>query len=123
MKLSTFIVTAILTVSAVTAQAHEAKGPNGGKIVDFASGHVELTHTADEVTIFATGEADKPLETAGSQGRVVIQSGGKTTQVQLTPAAPNKLVGKLGKPLAKGAVMVLSATVGGKTAQARFTVD
>lgn len=123
MKLSTFLFAGVLAAMALTAYAHEAKGPNGGKLKDVAAGHIEFTHTPGDVAIFATDEADKPLSTISATGRVVIQSGGKTTQAQLTPAEPNKLIAKLDAPLAKGAVVVVSGTVGGKAVQARFTVD
>lgn len=123
MKLATFIAAVTLAMSAVTTQAHEAKGFNGGKVAGIANGHMEFTHSPTEVTLYTTDEEDKPIKTAADSGKVIIQSGGKTAQVQLTPAEPNKLVGKLEAPLTKGAVAVVSATVGGKAVQARFTVN
>ena len=114
-----------IAAATVAANAHEvAKGPNGGKVVDIAGHHLEFTHTPAELTIYTTDETDKPLATAGGKGRAVIQSAGKTAQLQLAPAEPNKLVAKLDAPLASGAVVVVSTTFSdGHTAQARFTID
>jgi methionine-rich copper-binding protein CopC len=125
MRLRSLFLALAVSLPAMAAHAHEvAKGPNGGKVAEVAGHHLEFTHAPGEVVIYASDEAHKPLPTAGSSGRAIIQSGGKTAQAALTPAEPNKLAAKLDAPLAAGAVVVVSATFSdGHKAQARFTVD
>lgn len=115
----------LLLLAAVPVAAHEiAAGPNGGKVIDVAGHHLELTHAPANVTIYATDESDKPIGTKGSTGRVVIQNAGKMQQASLAPVEPNRLVAKLDAPLGKGAVVVVSVTFGdGHAVQGRFTVD
>jgi hypothetical protein len=63
------------------------------------------------------------VPTKGLQGRAVIQNGGKTTTVNLSPAEPNQFVGKLQMPLGSKARVVFSAKVQGHNLQARFTTN
>ena len=105
------------------ASAHEsAKGPNGGPVVDSSGHHLEMVATGTELVLFLTGEADKPIASAGTKNaRAVVQDGGKTATVALQPMEPNKLVGTLAAPLGKGARVVVSATMAdGHAIQARF---
>ena len=107
----------------VAGSAHEmAKGPNGGPVVDHAGHHLELVTTGTELVLYLAEEADRPLSSAGTRNaRAVVQDGGRTTTVQLTPAEPNRLVGKLAQPLGPGARVVVSATMAdGHAVQARF---
>lgn len=109
----------VLLPLAALAQA-PAKGPNGGRLVD-AEGHgVELVTNGTELVIYLTDEDKKP--TAAHPGaRAVVQDGGRTTTIPLTPQAPNRLVGVLPAPLGAGARVVVSAKlVEGHTIQARF---
>jgi hypothetical protein len=106
-----------------TASAHEvAKGPNGGPVVDVSGHHVEMVAKGTELVLFLTDEADKPLASAGAKNpRAIVQEGGKTATVPLTPAEPNRLVGTLAQPLGKGARVVVSVTMAdGHAVQARF---
>jgi len=112
-----------LAVSPLGAIAHEnAKGPNGGPVVDSSGHHVEMVASGTELVLFLTGDADKPIASAGTKGaRAIVQDAGKTATVQLQPAEPNKLVGALAAPLGKGARVVVSATMAdGHAVQARF---
>jgi hypothetical protein len=107
----------------LAASGHEvAKGPNGGPVVHSAGHHVEMVAKDAEVVLFLTGDADKPLASAGTKNaRAIVQDGGKTATVALQPAEPNKLVGNLSQPLGKGARVVVSATMAdGQVVQARF---
>ena len=63
--------------------------------------------------------ASSPTPTKGFTGRAVIQDGGKTTAVALSPAEPNKFVGQLAMPLGSKARVVFSAKVAGHNLQAR----
>jgi hypothetical protein len=75
-----------------------------------------------ELVLFLTGDADKPIVSAGTKNaRAIVQDGGKTATVPLQPVEPNKLVGALAAPLSKGARVVVSATMAdGHSVQARF---
>lgn len=112
-----------LAVSPHGAMAHEsAKGPNGGPVVDSSGHHVEMVASGTELVLFLTGDADKPIASAGTKGaRAIVQDAGKTATIQLQPVEPNKLVGALPTPLGKGARVVVSATMAdGHAVQARF---
>jgi hypothetical protein len=112
-----------IAAAPLAATAHEsAKGPNGGPVADSAGHHVELVANGTELVLFLTGEADKPIASAGTKNaRAIVQDGGKTATVSLQPAEPNRLVGALAAPLGKGARVVVSATMAdGHAVQARF---
>lgn len=120
------LITAVLAAFPLAAGAHdEAKGPNGGPVVDSAGHHLEMVASGTELTFFLSEEGDKPLASAGSKNaRAVVQDSGKTTTVPLRPAAPNKLVGTLAQPLGSGARVVVSATMAdGHAVQGRFAKD
>jgi hypothetical protein len=107
----------------LAASAHEvAKGPNGGPVVDSAGHHVEMVARGTDLILYLTEEDDKPLASAGAKNaRAVVQDGGKTTTIQLSPAEPNKLIGTLQSPLGSGARVVISVTMAdGHAVQARF---
>jgi hypothetical protein len=107
----------------LSALAHEiAKGPNGGPVVDAAGHHIEMVAKGTDLVLYLTGEDDKPLASASAKNaRAVVQNGGKTTTVQLSPAEPNKLVGTLPSPLGSGARVVVSITMtDGHAVRARF---
>lgn len=119
----TLIALAAAAALPFAALAHEvAKGPNGGPVVDSAGHHVEMVAKGTDLVLFLTGEEDKPLASAGTKNaRAIVQDGGKTATVPLSPAEPNKLVGQLAQPLGKGARIVVSATMAdGHAVQARF---
>ena len=112
-----------LAVLPLAAMGHEmAKGPNGGPVVDSSGHHVEMVANGKELALFLTGEAEKPIASAGAKNaRAIVQDGGKTVTVALQPAEPNKLLGTLAAPLGKGARVVVSATMAdGHAVQARF---
>ena len=117
------LVAFLATSLPLTALAHEvAKGPNGGPVIDSSGHHVEMVANGTDLVLFLTGDADKPIASAGTKNaRAIVQDGGKTATVPLQPAEPNKLVGALATPLGKGARVVVSATMAdGHAVQARF---
>lgn len=105
-----------------SAHAHEtAKGPNGGAVVDVAGHHVEFVPSASEVKFYLTGTDDKPIASAGAKTKAIIQDGGKTVQLDLTPTEPNKLAASVAAPLTKGAKVVVTGTLSdGHALQAKF---
>ena len=111
------------SVLAAAAPAHEsAKGPNGGPVVDSAGHHLEMVANGTELVLYLTGDADKPIVSAGTRNaRAIVQDAGRTATIQLQPVEPNKLIGRLSAPLGKGARVVVSATMAdGHAVQARF---
>jgi hypothetical protein len=119
-RIALFSVTSLAMIS--TASAHDStKGPNGGQVVDVAGHHVEFVPSAGEMTFYLTGEADAPIASTGAKVKAIAQDAGKTVQIDLAPAEPNKLVGKLSAPLTPGAkVVVTGALSDGHSLQAKF---
>ncbi|MEQ1576429.1 MAG: hypothetical protein ABL894_02145 [Hyphomicrobium sp.] len=118
----------ILATALVFAQfpdtaAHDvSKGPNGGALVDVSGHHVEFVPSAAEITFFLTGDADAPIASAGAKAKAIVQEGGKTTQIELVPVDPNKLVGKPESALGAGAKVVFTGTLSdGHSIQAKFS--
>jgi hypothetical protein len=117
------LIAAVLVGLGSTASAHEvARGPNGGRLVDVSVGHLEMVARDTDLILFLTDEADQPLASAGAKNaRAVVQDGGKSATVPLTPQEPNRLVGTLSQPMTKGARVVVSVTLpDGRPVQARF---
>jgi len=115
----------LIAASPVAAISHEsAKGPNGGPVADNAGHHVEMVANGTELVLFLTGDADKPIASAGTKNaRAVVQDGGKTVTVALQPAAPNMLVGKAEAPIGAKARVVFSASVPGHALTARYVTE
>ena len=83
-------------------------------------GHpIEFVAKGRDITFYILEDDGKSFTpTKGFSGRAVIQDGGKTTAVALSPAEPNMFVGKLAVPLGSKARVVFSAKVPGHTLQA-----
>lgn len=125
MIMRTLMIAVVSLVLMANADA-QTKGPNGGPVVIVEGHPIEFVHNDLDITFYIVDDDGKtPVPTKGMRGRAVIQSGGKTTTVNLSAAAPNRLVGKLQAPLAAKSRIVLSTTMsdGGHshTLQARFT--
>jgi hypothetical protein len=122
-KLTPWLLAAALAVTLpLGATAHAAtKGPNGGALIDVEGHHVEFVPSAGELAFYLTGEKDAPIASAGAKMKAIVQDQGKTAQIDLAPAEPNKLVGKLATPLSPGAKVVVTGTLAdGHNLQARF---
>ena len=116
-------VASLAAVMALGAAAQSLKkGGNGGDVVVMEGHPIEFVSKGQEITFYILGEdAKSPMPTKGFTGRAVIQDGGKTFAVNLSPAEPNMFVGKLAAPLGSNARVVFSAKVAGHNLQARFT--
>ena len=100
------------------------KGDNGGDVVVMEGHPIEFVAKGQAITFYILEDDGKsPTPTQGFRGRAVIQDGGKTVSVALSPAEPNKFVGQLSMPLGAKARVVFSAKVPGHTLQARFTTE
>jgi hypothetical protein len=122
MNTSYKIAAAVLLMAASTASAHdEAKGANGGQVVDSKGHHLEFTAKDGAISIYLTDEKDHPIDSKGATGRVIIQDGATNTPVDLMPAEPNLLTAKTAAALTPGAKLVVSAKLSdGHDIQGRF---
>lgn len=104
--------------------AHEeAKGPNGGHVMEASGHHIEFVPSPTEVTFYLSDEAGKPIASKDAKAKAFVQDGGKTTPLTLTPVDPDKLTAKLAAPLNSGAkVAVTAAMPDGHNIQARYVV-
>jgi hypothetical protein len=108
-----------LTLTIANADA-QTKGPNGGIVVKVEDHPVEFVFTDQEIAFYVGDHDGKPMPTKGLKARAVIQVGGKTMTINLSPAAPNRFVGKLAAPLGSKARVVFSSVFDGHNLQARF---
>jgi hypothetical protein len=100
--------------------AAQTKGPNGGVVMKVEDHPIEFV-VRDQEIIFYIGDHDgKPMQTKGLKARAIVQDGGKTVTITLSPAAPNMFVGKLAAPLGAKARVAFSSTMDGHNFQARF---
>jgi hypothetical protein len=121
-RLSVALLFAVIAHGA-TAQTPQ-KGANGGDVVVVQGHPVEFVSKGLEITFYILEDDGKsPTPTKGFAGRAVIQDGGKTTTVNLSPVEPNMFVGQLQIPLGSKARVVFSARVEGHNLQARFTTN
>jgi hypothetical protein len=120
MRFSQLIIAATLVMTP-PALAHEAKGPNGGRMVDAGEYHVELVVQPAEVAVYVTDSGERPVATAGFKGTAILMAEGKAQRIALEPGQNNQLTGKSNVALpadVKGAVQL--TTPAGKTAQGQF---
>jgi len=114
----------LVLAAASPALAHEEiKGPNGGHVMEASGHHIEFVPSQTEVTFYLSDQAGKPIASKGTKAKAFVQNGGKTTQLALTPADPDKLTARLTAPLNPGAKVAVTATMpDGHNLQARYIV-
>ena len=108
-------------LAAIPAAAHEAIGPNGGRVVDAGNYHVELVVGVGQVNVFITDGDDKPLATAGLRGTAILLASGKALRIPLAPDLTPALAGKTDVNLpadVKGVVQITGPD--GKTVQGQY---
>ena len=65
----TIVALASVLITAIPGTAHEVeKGPNGGRVVEAGSNHIELVVNANGVDVFVTDASDKPVSIDGFKG-------------------------------------------------------
>jgi hypothetical protein len=114
------VIVIAMALSAGPAFAHEAKGPNGGRVVDAGSYHVELVVGGADIAVFISDGESKPIAPTGFKGVAILNAPGKAQRVALTPVEA-KLGGKADTPLpadARGVVQLTSPD--GKVSQGQF---
>ena len=122
MNIKHIVVGLALIVTPSLVSAHDVvKGPNGGQVVDDSGHHVELTSKGDQIMLFLSDAADKPINSIKATGRVIVQDGSKQVTTELVATAPNLLVAKLAAPLPAGAKLAITIKLGdGHDVKARF---
>jgi hypothetical protein len=121
MRLRHFILAAAALLAATQAFAHESQGPNGGRIVDAGTFHVELVVKDTRVDVFLSDDDDKPVAPKGFKGTAILMAGGKAQRVPLGEADGTSLTGTSAVPLPADANGVVQLTTpDGKTAQGQF---
>jgi hypothetical protein len=108
-----------LTLTIANANA-QTKGPNGGIVMKVEDHPIEFVFSDQEIVFYVGDHDGKPMPTKGLKARAVVQIGGKTTTIALSPAEPNRFVGKLAAPLGSKARVVFSSFIDGHNLQARF---
>jgi hypothetical protein len=111
---------AAVSLTLVASAGAETKGPNGGMVVKVEDHPVEFVFTDQEIVFFVGDHDGNPMPTKGLKARAVVQVGGKTMTINLSPAVPNRFVGKLAAPLGPKARVVFSSVFDGHNLQARF---
>ncbi len=108
-------------LATTSAFGHEAKGPNGGRIVDAGDYHVELVASGSNVEVYVTDAGDKPVATDNFKALAILTVGGKSQRIELTSAGKNKLQGPAAGPIAGNPKGVVQLTLpDGKKAQGQY---
>ena len=118
-SLTALLVCLICTVDA----AAQTKGPNGGMVVKVDDHPIEFVVRGQDILFYVGGHDGKPMATKGLQARAIVQSGGATSTVTLSPMEPNLFIGKLSAPLGAKARVVFSSKFEGHSLQARFVTE
>lgn len=106
----------------VVASAHEAKGRNGGRIVDAGKYHAELLlDGTPKVSVFVSDSDDEPISAAGFKANAIFVVGGKAQRFTLAPADGARIVGTAPVAVPQGTKGVIQLTApDGTTAQAKY---
>lgn len=123
MKLHTVVTALGLLLAPVAAFAHGAPPApsHGGQVAEDSAEHwVELVISGDTLIVWVLDATQKPVPAAQLGGKATVLVGGKSQAVVLAPGEANSLTGKLPAAATGKTTIVLSLTVSGKAAQARF---
>ena len=123
MKLHVIVAALGMLLAPAAAFAHGAPPApaHGGQVAEDSAEHwVELVISGDTLTVWVLDENKTPIPAAQLGGKATVLIAGKSQAVVLTPGDANSLTGKLPTAVAGKTTTVLSLTVSGKTAQARF---
>lgn len=111
----------LLAPVAVIAHGTAPAPSHGGQVAEDSAEHwVELVISGDTLTVWVLDETKKPVPAAQLGGKATVLVAGKSQAVVLAPGEANSLTGKLPAAAASKITNVLSLTVSGKSAQARF---
>lgn len=110
-----------IALASASANAHEADGRNGSRLVDAGRYHVELVGKDTAVEVYLLDGDEKPVATSGYKGIAILILDGKPIRVALAPAEPNRLTGAAQAALPvhpKGAVQITAPD--GTSASGKF---
>lgn len=116
-----YLLIATLLMAPFSVQAHEAKGPNGGRITDAGPYHIEMVTKSGVVDVFISDANDKPVPSSGFKGTAILVDEGKSQRIVLEPVNSARLSGRATAMLPdqpKGVVQLTAPD--GKTAQGKF---
>jgi hypothetical protein len=122
-KFSRLLIAAALFAAPVTAFADGPKiGPNGGARTDAGPYHAELVLKGNDVVLYVTDGADKPVDVTGAKAEATILANKQTQKVTLVPAGGNTLRGQANLGESHDSVKVVTALTmpEQKPVQARF---
>lgn len=114
------LMAAVVGLTVIASAEAQTKGPNGGVVVRVEDHPIEFVMRDQEIVFYVGDHDGKPISTKGRKARAIVQDGGKTVTVTLSPAAPNMFVGKLATPLGAKARVAFSGVIEGHSLQARF---
>jgi hypothetical protein len=120
MNLKTLLLAGVLALAG-PALGHDAKGPNGGRVTDAGTYHVELVAKQNTLELFVSDAGEKPVPPTGFKALAILVVDGKPLRITLEPSDKGRLTGKASvtlPTLPKGVVQLTSPD--GKTAQAKF---
>lgn len=122
MKAILILTAALLSVAPTMAQhAHGSKGPNGGAMEDIAGVHAELIVSANALTFNILDEGNKPVQTNGFTGSVLVASGAERETIALAPSGSSAMKAEAKKQIASGSTITLILrTQAGKSGQAKY---
>ena len=122
MRLRTFAAcTLLLAPAAAFAHGRPPAPAHGGQVVEDSAEHwVEFVTSGDLLIVYVLDEGRNPIPSEQLGGKATVLVGGKSQVVALAPGDGNSLTGKLTSAGSGKMAAVLSLTVSGKPAQARF---
>ena len=121
MKLRIVALATALLIATATAAHEVVKGPNGGRVVEVGTHHVELVVRENVVSVFVTDANDKPIFVTGFKGVAIFTISGKAQRIVLDSKDGTRLFGTSPVTLPAGSVGVVQLTApDGKTTQGRF---
>lgn len=125
MKLVSLITALTLSVAAPAAMAHAEHGkPQYGGIYGEAGiFQAELVVKDTQVTVYLSNHGE-PVSAKGASGKLTVLGADGKQEAELKPAADNQLVATLKAKPAKGAKVVASITLAGKSpANVRYVIE
>jgi hypothetical protein len=121
-KFSTLFLAALLIAPAAAFADGPKIGPNGGPRTDAGPYHTELVLQGNDVVLYVTDSADKPVDVTGARAEATVLANKQTQKIALEPAGANTLKGQANLGGAHDSVKVVTALTmpGQKPVQARF---
>jgi hypothetical protein len=116
-----FLMVAALLSSSACAWAHDHHGPNGGKVEDAGSYHIELVSKPEKVELYVSDGNQRPIAATGFKAIGVFVVNGKAQRIAMEPAGNARLSGTASVALSaqpKGVVQLTSPD--GITVHAKF---